>query len=47
MRSLGIRELYTSYCLGEASPSAFYEKLGFKPTGDHYGDEPEVMLKIE
>jgi diamine N-acetyltransferase len=46
LRSLGIPELHTSYHLGEASPEGFYKGLGFVPTGDHYGDEPEVVLKI-
>lgn len=45
-RSLGVPEIYTSYALGEGSPEAFYRKLGFVPTGDHYGDEPEVVLRI-
>ena len=46
LRSLGVRELYTSYALGPGSPEGFYRKLGFIPTGDHYGDEPEAVLKI-
>ncbi|MEJ2449023.1 MAG: GNAT family N-acetyltransferase, partial [Anaerolineales bacterium] len=46
LRSLGINELYTSYVLGEGSPESFYRKLGFVPTGDHYGDEPEVILRL-
>jgi len=47
LRALGISELYTSYHLGEGCPADFYQKLGFKPTGDHYGDEPEVVLRIQ
>jgi diamine N-acetyltransferase len=46
LRALGIPELYTSYHLGEGSPEKFYQRLGFKPTGDYYGDEPEVKLII-
>jgi diamine N-acetyltransferase len=46
-RSLGIPEIYTSYHLGEGSPEGFYRKLGFVPTGDHYGDEPEVVLRFD
>lgn len=46
LRALGIPELYTSYHLGEDGPEAFYRKFGFTPTGAHYGDEPEVVLKI-
>ena len=46
LRALGINELYTSYHLGAGSPKGFYETLGFIPTGDFYGDEPEVVLNI-
>lgn len=46
LRALGIPELYTSYHLGEGSPEKFYQRLGFKPTGEYYGDEPEVKLII-
>ena len=46
LKALGIPELYTSYQLGEGSPEEFYKKLGFTPTGDHYGDEPEVRLVL-
>ena len=46
LKALGIPELYTSYDPGEDGPEPFYQKLGFVPTGDYYGDEPEVMLKI-
>ncbi len=47
LRSLGIPELYTSYQLGSGSPKGFYDQLGFKPTGSYYGDEPEVVLKMD
>ena len=46
-RSLGVPEIYTSYHLGEGSPEDFYRKLGFVPTGDHYRDEPEVVLRFD
>lgn len=46
LRALGIPELYTSYASGEGGPGEFYRKLGFVPTGDYYGDEPEVVLKL-
>lgn len=42
----GWRELYTSYGLGAGSPKAFYKSLGFEPTGGHYGDEPEAVLRF-
>jgi diamine N-acetyltransferase len=44
MRSLGITELYTSCYPGQGGPGEFYKKLGFQPTGDFYGDEPELVL---
>lgn len=47
LKALGIPELYTSYHLGEGSPERFYRKLGFTPTGEYYGDEPEVKLIID
>lgn len=47
LRALGIPELYTSYHLGEGGPALFYKKLGFVPTGEFYGEEPEVVLKIQ
>jgi diamine N-acetyltransferase len=46
LRALGIPELYTSFMPGESGPGEFYRKLGFIPTGDYYGDEPEVVLKL-
>lgn len=47
LKALGIPELYTSYGLGKGSPEGFYRKLGFVPTGDHYGEEIEVVLRFE
>jgi diamine N-acetyltransferase len=46
LRALGVPELYTSCGSGEASPEAFYRKLGFVPTGDWYGDEKELVLRL-
>lgn len=46
LKARGIRELYTSYGLGEASPEGFYQGLGFVRTGDSYGEEPEAVLKF-
>lgn len=46
LRALGIPELYTSFSPGEGGPGEFYRQLGFVPTGDYYGDEPEVVLKL-
>jgi len=46
LRALGIPELYTSYHLGDASPEGFYKSLGFIPTGEYYGEEPEVVLRV-
>ncbi len=47
LRAHGIQELYTSCGLGEASPEGFYKHLGFVPTGGMYGDEIELVLKID
>jgi diamine N-acetyltransferase len=46
LRAFGIPELYTSYKTGEGGPGEFYRKFGFVPTGDYYGDEPEVVLEL-
>lgn len=46
LKAMGIPELYTSYHTGPGGPGRFYERLGFIPTGEYYGDEPEVVLKI-
>ncbi|CAN7276878.1 MULTISPECIES: GNAT family N-acetyltransferase [Ensifer] len=46
LKARGIRELYTSCGLGEASPEGFYKGLGFVLTGDSYGEEPEAVLKF-
>jgi diamine N-acetyltransferase len=46
LRAFGIPELYTCYHPGDDGPEAFYKKLGFTPTGNYYGEEPEVVLKL-
>jgi diamine N-acetyltransferase len=46
LKAQGWSELYTSVGLGEASPEGFYKKYGFTPTGDHYGDQPELVLRF-
>jgi len=47
LRSQGYRELYTSCGTGPASPAGFYERFGFVPTGDSYGDQPEYVLRLD
>ena len=47
LKAMGIPLLYTSCGQGEGSPEDFYRKLGFTPTGDHYGDEIELVLTVE
>jgi diamine N-acetyltransferase len=46
LRAQGKTELYTSCGLGEQSPEGFYKRLGFEPTGEMYGDEIELKLKL-
>jgi len=45
VRANGATELLTSYVPGEGSPWPFYEKLGFKPTGEM--DEDEIVLRLD
>ena len=47
LRSMGVRELYTSCETGPAGPEGFYRRLGFEPTGDCYGDQPEYVLRLD
>ncbi len=47
LKAIGIPLLYTSCGQGEGSPEGFYRKLGFTPTGDHYDDEIELLLKLD
>ncbi len=46
LRSQGVGELYTSCGLGEAGPEGFYARFGFTRTGGAYGDEVELVLKL-
>ncbi len=46
LRSSGSSELYTSFGVGPAGPQAFYEKLGFSPTGGMFDEEVEVVLSL-
>jgi diamine N-acetyltransferase len=46
LKARGLHELYTSYGQGPGSPEGFYQGLGFKPTGEHYDDELEAVLKF-
>lgn len=47
LKATGIPLLYTSCGQGEGSPEGLYLKLGFVPTGDHYGDEIELVLNVD
>jgi diamine N-acetyltransferase len=47
LKAMGIPLLYTSCGQGEGSPEGFYRWLGFTPTGDHYGQEFELVLNVE
>lgn len=47
LKAMGIPLLYTSCGQGESSPEGFYRKLGFTPTGDHYGDEIELVMDVD
>ncbi|MGC9334354.1 MAG: GNAT family N-acetyltransferase [Anaerolineae bacterium] len=47
LKALGIPELYTSHEVGEGSPEGFYRKLGFVPTGDYYGEEMEMVYRLD
>lgn len=42
----GEKKLYTSCVQGEGSPEGFYRKLGFKPTGEMYDEEIELVLDL-
>ena len=46
LKAMGIPLLHTSCGQGEGSPEGFYRKLGFTPTGDHYGHEIELVLSV-
>jgi len=44
-RNRKVRTMWTSAGQGEGSPVAFYERYGFKRTGDLHGDE--ILLRLE
>ncbi len=46
VRSLGAAELLLSYVPGEGEPRAFYEKLGFEPTGAVEDGEIVMALRL-
>lgn len=46
VRSLGAAELLLGYVPGEGEPRAFYEKLGFAPTGAVEDGEIVMALKL-
>lgn len=46
LKAMGIPVLYTSCGQGEGSPEGFYRNMGFTATGDHYGDEIELILHL-
>jgi len=46
LRSQGVPELFTCCGLGKASPEGFYLQFGFTRTGEMYGDEVELRLKL-
>ena len=44
-RNRGVGTIWTSVAQGEGSPFTFYERYGFKRTGDLHSDE--VLLRLE
>ena len=44
-RNRGVDTMWTSAGQGEGSPVAFYERYGFKRTGDSHGNE--ILLRLE
>jgi diamine N-acetyltransferase len=44
-RNRGVGTMWTSAGHGEGSPVTFYERYGFKRTGDFHGDE--ILLRLE
>ena len=47
LKAMGIPVLYTSCEQGEGSPEGFYRKMGFTPTGGYYGEEIELILRLD
>jgi len=46
VRKEGASELLTSYVIGEGDPWPFYERLGFRPTGE-LDAEGEVIIRLD
>jgi diamine N-acetyltransferase len=44
-RNRGVGTMWTSVGQGEGSPVTFYERYGFKRTGDFHGNE--ILLRLE
>jgi len=47
LKAMEIPLLHTSCGQGEGSPEGFYRKLGFRPTGDQYDHEIELVLRVD
>lgn len=47
LKAMGIPLLYTSCGQGKGSPESFYRRLGFVTTGGTYGDEIELVLRVD
>ncbi len=45
IRTAGATELFTSYQPGDGEPGPFYERFGFRPTGELDGSE--IVLKLD
>ena len=46
LRDNGAAELLTSYGVGEGGPEAFYQRLGFRPTGE-LAEMGEVIVALD
>jgi len=46
IRREGATELLTSFATGQTSPELFYERIGFKPTGE-FDNEGEVIVSLK
>jgi diamine N-acetyltransferase len=45
-RARGVKELFVSYREGPGEPRAFYEGLGYEPTGRREYNEPVLRLEL-
>lgn len=45
VRDAGAEELLTSYVPGDGGPAGFYQRLGFRPTGE-YDDDGEPIMRL-